>query len=99
VVADPLFKSATTSAAFISERPAQWHSLHDMGDAPPSLIIRYSSDFSFSIRLSGVQVYEVASPDYRFEFACRIQHPTGEFTYTATNIFLRLKCFVILPSS
>ena len=57
-----------------------------MGDVPPSFIIRYSSDFSLSIQLSGVQDYEVASPDHRFDFACRIHHPTGEFTYTATDI-------------
>jgi hypothetical protein len=42
---------------------------------------------------------KVAFPDYRFEFACRIHHPTGEFTYTATNIFLRLKCFVICAAT
>jgi hypothetical protein len=64
-----------------------------MGDVPPSLIIRYSSDFSLSIRLSNVQVYEVASPDYRFEFACRIHHPTGEFAYTATDIFFTPQVF------
>src|SRR5271169_1910863 len=64
-----------------------------MGDAPPSLIIRYSSDFFLSIRLSNVEVYEVASSDYRFEFACRIHHPTGEFTYTATNLFFAPQVF------
>lgn len=64
-----------------------------MGDAPPSLIIRYSSDFSLSIRLLNVRVYEVVSPDYRFEFACRIRHPTGEFAYTATDIFFALEVF------
>jgi hypothetical protein len=64
-----------------------------MGDAPPSLIIHYSSDFSLSIQLSNVQVYEVASPDYRFEFACRIHHPTGGFAYTATNIFFAPQAF------
>jgi hypothetical protein len=64
-----------------------------MGDVPPGLIIRYSSDFSLSIQLSGVQDYEVASPDHRFNFACRIHHPTGEFTYTATDIFFAPQVF------
>lgn len=56
------------------------------GDVRPCLTISYSPEFSLSIQLSSLQVYEVASPDYRFEFACRIQHPTGEFTYKASNI-------------
>jgi hypothetical protein len=64
-----------------------------MGDVPPSLIIRYSSEFSLSIQLSSVQVNEVVSPDYRFDFACRIHHPTGEFTYTATDIYFAPEMF------
>lgn len=64
-----------------------------MGDAAPNLAIHYSSDFSFSIRLSGVQVYEAASSDYRFDLACRIRHTKGEFTYTATNIYFAPQVF------
>jgi hypothetical protein len=64
-----------------------------MGDTPPSLIIRYSSDFSLSIQHAGLQVYEVVSPDHRFDFACRIHHPTGEVTYTATDIFFAPQVF------
>jgi hypothetical protein len=40
-----------------------------------------------------VEVCEVASPDYRFEFACRIHHPTGEFTYSASDIFFAPQVF------
>jgi len=64
-----------------------------MGDVSPSLTIGYSSDFSLSVQLSSVHVSGVASPDYCFDFACRIHHPTGEFTYTATDIFCAPQVF------
>lgn len=64
-----------------------------MGDVRPCLTICYSSDFSLSIQLLSVQVYEAASPDYRFDFACRVRHPTGEFTYKATDIFFAPQMF------
>src|SRR5215471_15441489 len=68
-------------------------SLLGMGDVPPNLTIRYSPDFSLSVEFSGVQVYGVVAPDYRFNLACRIDHPTGEFTYTATDIFFAPEAF------
>jgi hypothetical protein len=45
------------------------------------------------MQLSSVQTYEVASPDYCFDFACRVRHPTGEFTYKASDIFFAPQVF------
>lgn len=57
-----------------------------MSEIRPELSIRYSSDFSLTIRFSRVQRYEVGYAEYYFEFVCRILHSKGEFTYTGREI-------------
>lgn len=64
-----------------------------MSEIRPELSIRYSSDFSLTIRFSRVQRYEVSYSEYYFEFACRILHSKGEFTYTGRDICFEPQMF------
>jgi hypothetical protein len=57
-----------------------------MSEIRPELSIRYSSDFFLTIRFSRVQRYEVGYSEYYFEFACRMSHSKGEFTYSGRDI-------------
>jgi hypothetical protein len=57
-----------------------------MPDTRPTLTISYSTDFSLTIRLSQVRRYDVASPEYCFDFSCRVLHSKGEFNYSGRDI-------------
>ena len=57
-----------------------------MSGALPTLTISYSVDFFLAIQFSGIHHYDVASPEYQFDFTCRIPHPKGEFTYRGRSI-------------
>jgi hypothetical protein len=57
-----------------------------MADTRPTLTISYSTDSSLTIRLSQVRRYDVASPEYCFDFSSRVLHSKGEFNYSGRDI-------------
>ena len=57
-----------------------------MSQAPPTLTINAHPDFSLAVQLSDVQHYDAASPEYWFDFTCRVLHSKGEFTYVGRRI-------------
>jgi hypothetical protein len=52
----------------------------------PQLYINYAPELDLSLTCVGVQKYEVALPEYRFETKCRVRHPTGYFEYLAQDL-------------
>src|SRR5258708_29869176 len=60
----------------------------------PEVVINYSPKLDLHITLLAVQGYgRVALPDYRFEMDCRLQHPTGSFSYSANDLYFDLESF------
>jgi len=60
----------------------------------PELVINYSPQFDLRITLASVQEYDFVSwVEYRFDVDCQLRHPTGSFTYSASNLCFELQSF------